>query len=252
MLLKNKIEEYVKTHGKKLFIFSKENAMFLKKICEKQLNIQITSKLISKTIIDMIELQKSMYNKKKAESWKTLYEHLRSYTRIIEYMKYQGCINIPYRDTIRDHIKLYFETWNHNYEEWLKNFPFIQIGLNGSGVFTKFPFEIRNRICEDILSIILDNKGKLQNLKILEILIKLFKKKEDLLLIWMINNPIYSDPLKEHIFQLIFLLRNLYHISSKGETINMTALSYDNRININRRSIKKIIDNLVEKGLLII
>jgi hypothetical protein len=193
-----------------------------------------------------------MYDEKKAQEWKFLYEHLRSFTRIVEYLKYQGIINIPYRNTIRDHIKLYCEYKNQNYENWLKKHPFLSIGLVDSGIFSKFPFEIRNRLCEIIIKIIIDCNGKMQNSKIQDKMLKKFKISKDIIMIWLYENPKFSEPFQKHISQLIFLLRYLYHITSTGGNPNMTALSCNKRINLNRRSIKRIIDNLKQKKLLFI
>jgi hypothetical protein len=57
-IIESKICEDLCKNGKKIFNFCKENTDFLKKICEKQLNIQITLSLADDIIKNTIELQK--------------------------------------------------------------------------------------------------------------------------------------------------------------------------------------------------
>lgn len=248
-VIKSKIINEIKKKGNKIFVFSKENSEFLKETCEKHLNIQITTDLIKLTIEDVIKLKKSMYNKSKAEMWKSLYEHLRSYTRITDYLIEIQSIRIPHRQTIREHIIQYMKEEKIDYEKWLIEFPFIHFGLDANGKFNKFPIEIRNKICELITLIINKNEDKKQEFDVLKILMKEFIKSDDILMIWLLKNPLYSEPTKQHIKSLIFLIQELVRSSKMNEKINMTSLSCDPRISINRRLIKQIIDNLKGKGL---
>jgi len=246
----NKIKLWLKQNNKKIFEYSKKNAFFLKDICEKTLGITIDNDLINKTISKVLDLEKYMYDKSRAEHLTVLYENLRSTLRIIEYLIDQGEVNIPHRQTIIAHLKKYFKEKNLDYQKWLNENPKMRIGINDNNQIRVFPTELRNMLNEIICKILIEYKNKISETKIIKLLKEEFENQDLIIMNWLLNSPKYNQPTYQYLNDLIFLNKKLIENYINKEKTNITLLSKDPFVPFDRRTITLMVDHLVKMGIL--
>ncbi len=249
-IIRNKIKSWLKQNNKKVFNYSKKSALFLKNTCEKTLGISIDIDLINKTISKVLELEKYMYDKSRAEHLKVLYEKLRSTLRIVEYLIDQGVVNIPHRQTITTHLKKFFEEKNLDYQKWLNENPKMRIGINEDNQIRVFPNELRNLLNEIICRILMEYKNKISETRMIKLLKQEFENQDLIIMTWLLNSPKYNQPTYQYLNNLIFLNKILIENYINKEKTNITLLSKDPHVPFDRRTITIMVNHLIKIGIL--
>ena len=212
----------------KTFQYSKENALFLKSICEDVLNIKITEELVNNSINEALEPTKYMYNKEKAKKLKYLYEKIRSPTRIVEFLTDQGELIIPARTTISRHLKRYFKEIGEDIDSWKKSFLPLSIYYNKTLThIERFPVEKRDILIEIIIDILNNHQNEVSHFNLIKILEQRLVKSEMLLMEWLLRSPRYSKAFKRYLKSLVNLIRQLVKIGNNNLELNVAQLTSD-------------------------
>ena len=248
--ISERILSWLEYNAQSSFRYSKENAIFLKNICEEILNIEISFDVINNVIANVLDLEKFMYSREKAQILKFLYEKLRSAQRVVEYLIEKAETNIPHRQTITKHLKKYFNETNQDYDLWLNENPKMRIGIDENNLVRVFPNELRNSLNHLLIEILINHENIISEFEVIRILKQLFIESDMLIMTWLLKNPKYSLAIKNYLRTLIYLWKKLVYISLNNIELNITALTKDPNIPFDRRTITLMVDYIRDNRIL--
>ncbi len=242
--------------------YSKEFALYLKKICEKifsknkideihghKYTSEISDEMIDTAIEKALKFKYRRYNKHYVKNLKYIFEKLGSYLFVIEYLKEHDERPILFEEKIRKHLRQHFIEENRSYEKWLKKYKLkkILIDKNNNEVL-EFPSKLRRIVCQQIFKILINIKLKKTDNQVLKELIIRFNELDILLLTWLLEKPNYKQALKKYFIDLIRLIRKfneLYNLKESYSAYNI--VNYSNLdISLSFNTIKNILSYLKE------
>jgi len=248
--MRSKIEEWLKQNNQTQFKYSKQNTDFFKELIEHFLKFRLDPDNVNKILTDVLELEKIMYTTETAQRFKYLYENLRSSERIVEFLIDQSETVIPHRQTITKHLKRYFVETNQYIESWQKNNPKYRIGLDENNFIRVFPNELRNEIVSLIIRILLEHRNEITPMYVLQELKQNIDINEILIMNWLLKSPKYSSPIENYLKVLIILCRHLVDVSQNGNYLNITKISKNPKVPLNRTTLIKITNFIIRNKIL--
>lgn len=252
ILIRKFIKNEMKKAGKKIFQYSKENTIILKNFYENEFGIKITSEVINSELKNVLNEEVLNFDSNRAKRWKYLIEKIRSPTKLVEYLKFKGENEIPSRNYIIKHIKRYMEEEGLDFSDWYNQYPPFSFHFNNNKV-TRFPTELKFYLIEMIMKILYQEGS---NIKVSHIIKRMnieFNKMEDILMLWFLENPKYSNKIIGYLDSLIYLCKKVIYVHQSDKSRAISDLCNDKRISndFSYSQIKVIIRYLKRKKFLI-
>ena len=186
------------------------------------------------------------FKKEMAIYFKILFEELGNFKKIRDFIIKHNGLPIK-RETIANYVKNLLRKEGKSYESWLSlNSGIIVNKAIVGGI--RIPVKIKKLICRFILNLILENKSKINNSKILNNLIEFLKVSGLDRLDYLLNNPktknLVSNFLKSSIILVSYLIANLNESqSSTNVKMNIKKL-YSIDIPYHHSQIKEIMEHI--------
>lgn len=242
--------------------YSKEFALYLKKICEKifsknkideihghKYTSEVSDEMIDTAIEKALKFKYRRYNKHYVKNLKHLFEKLGSYLFVIEYLKEHDERPILFEEKIRNHLRQHFIEENISYEKWLKKYKIkkILIDKNNNEVL-EFPLKLRRIVCQQIFKILNNIDLKKTDNQVLKELIVRFNELDILLLTWLLDKPHYKQALTKYFIDFIRLIRKINELYNLKESYSAHSIANDSNLDISLsyNSIKDILSDLKE------